>query len=277
MDELVLFVHSIYKLRGFELVQGQNEFGDLSAFSLTNMKIYRKGNKKDQFLDVNEETMPSFGSDILDIIDVINLVVNKNPKKDVVPRVNARDTIFINYKSRKWHMDKHLKYDVKSCALLNYNAITFVSDEDYELMKKIEKSIFIQITVLIYENANLPYTHLTSRRIYEELEGEYLEIFTDTEAYLYDADAIIELMTNISHVAMCTKIQTEVRCGIMEGLDNILEVKFTIKGFYDENGCLEEFMYPLRNSQLDKRDNFNNFANFIHLLIINHERKRKKC
>ena len=264
ITELIRFVLSIYKIRRFNLINNQNEFEDYSNYILENMKVLRIGKKRSEFWDLKRECMSENYSEIATILDILNYLVNKNSEKDIIPPVDTRDTIFINSKKGKWSTNRGDKHDLRSLALMNFNTITFISEEDYEMLENVDSCIFSQIPFIVFDDMNIPYEHIDSTILYEELDMEYVEIFADTETCIYDVAELVEILINLRHIKLCKCIMDEVAYGIL-GEDHIHELRFSLK--HDPNKKKDSarpvYKFALRDRENGDKDHYDDFMIFL--------------
>ena len=270
-SELIRFVASIYKLHGFNSVSNSSDFDSLITFTLEDMKIFRKGKNRDRFWNVKEECHSENASEIATILDILNYVVNKNVDHNIIPPVSVRDTIFINSKKCKWSTNKGDKHDLKSIPLMNFNMITFISDEDYEMLKNVDLCAFTQIPFVVFDDMNIPYDHINSTIMYQELDQEYLDIYPETETQIYEVAALVEILINIRQIKMSRMIMDEVAYGCI-GVDHLYEIEFSLKKDPNKkkDSCRPVYKFALRDRDIENRDYYDDFMVFLAERMIKH-------
>lgn len=263
INELIKFIFSIYKIHAFNLLNTQNEFETYRTLILANMKVFRKGKKRSDFWDLNVDLETKTPPDFPKLVEVLNHLINGNSEKDIIPPVNAQTPIFINTKKDKWSTNEGSKHNLRSVTLMDFNSITFISDEDYKLLSKVDSPLLSQVSFLLtVDEDDLPYKEFTSVELYQDMDMEYVEMFLDTETYLYGVDSIVEVLINIHHIAQCRNILDEVTMFI--GMQAIVEIRFSIKGRLGKDGeGRPEYCFSIRSRKLEDKDYYDDFMIFL--------------
>lgn len=261
--ELIRFIFSIYKIHGFNMINTQNDFDTHHTLVLSHIKVFRKGKNKTKFWNLDEEIEDDSVSEFPKLVEVLNYLINGNSEKDILPPVNTKTHIFMNTKKGKWSTNIESKHNLRSVELLDFNSITFISEEDYNLLSKVDSPLLSQVTfLLLTDEEDLPYDKFTSVEIYNDLEMEYLELFYDTESHIYEIGALVEILINLPFISKCRNILNEVTIGL--GVEALFEVRFSIKGKLGKNGDTRpEYHFSLRSSKIEDRDYFDDFMIFL--------------
>ena len=262
--ELIQFVYSIYKLHGFNMLNTQDDFEVYHVLTLEHMRVFRKGKKRSDFWDLNSELVTESAPEFTKLVEVLNKLINGNSEKDIIPPVSIDTPIFMNTKKGKWSTNEGDKHNLRSIALMDFNSVTFISDEDIELLSKIDSPLLSQISFsLIVNEEDIPYDDFTSKRIYNDLDMEYLEMHHDTETHLYGVDSIVEAIINLPYIVKCRNILDTVTLGFCN-IDEVIELRFSIKGKYGKkNETRSEYYFSLRGSKMEDKDYYDDFMIFL--------------
>ena len=111
---------------------------------------------------------------------------------------------------------------------------------------------------------NIPYEHIDSTILYEELDMEYVEIFADTETCIYDVAELVEILINLRHIKLCKCIMDEVAYGIL-GEDHIHELRFSLKHDPNKKKDLARpvYKFALRDREIGDKDHYDDFMIFL--------------
>ena len=232
--------------------------------TLEHMRVFRKGKKRSDFWDLNSELATESAPEFTTLVEVLNNLINGNSEKDIIPPVSIDTPIFVNTKKGKWSTNEGDKHNLRSIALMDFNSVTFISDEDIELLSKIDSPLLSQISFsLIVNEEDIPYDDFTSKRIYNDLDMEYLEMYHDTETHLYGVDSIVEAIINLPYIVKCRNILDTVTLGFCN-IDEVIELRFSIKGKYGKkNETRSEYYFSLRGSKMEDKDYYDDFMIFL--------------